>query len=116
MTTYVLVLAQVGFNLYQCDNCNILSTITITLFYYCSNAGISDNKFSYAFATISIDLSFLPYSFVYCHTSIGPAFHIDAVFIRNKTVWPCLLSSVIQLADFAQYEVVVALALEFVFT
>ena len=68
-----------------------------------------------ALATISIDFSFLPFSCVYFHTSIGPAFHIDAVFIQNKTVWPCLLSSVIQLADFARYEVIVALALEFVF-
>ena len=50
------------------------------------------------------------------HTSIGPAFHIEPIFIRDKTVWPCLLSSVIQLADFARYEIVVTLALEFVFT
>ena len=63
-----------------------------------------------------MDLFFLPYSCLHCHTSIGPAFHIDAVFIQDKTVWPCLLSSVIQLADFARYEVVVALALEFIFT
>ena len=54
-----------------------------------------------ALATISIDFSFLPFSCVYFHTSIGPAFHIDAVFI--------------QLADFARCEVIVALALEFVF-
>ena len=112
---YVWGLAQGGFNFYQCDNHNILSTLTVTSF-YCSNESVIINH-SHAFATISIDLSFLPYSFVHCpHTSIGPAFHIDAVFIRNKTVWPCLLSSVIQLADFARYEVVVALALEFVFT